>query len=149
VPLELHAHATGKEIIMTFDNRLRGIIAPLASAPREDDDARLVALRAPHLLRRFARIAASLSPINASTGRGQILARRGEETGYRSVEFRAPELFIVFDAENTPVSLRWKAGGRTGALPVTRETTDAEIDRTLLDAVDAFVASESRAIPAQ
>jgi hypothetical protein len=134
---------------MTFDNRLRGIIEPLASAPREDDNARLVALRAPHILRRFARIATSLDPIAVPTGRGQILARRGEETGYRSVEFRAPAFFIVFDAEHTPVSLRWKAGGRTGALPVTWETTDAEIDRTLLDAVDAFVASESRGIPAR
>ena len=134
---------------MTFDNRLRSIIEPLASAPREDDDARLVALRAPHILRRFARIATSLGPINAATGRGQILARRSGETGYRAVEFRAPELFIVFDAESAPVSLRWEAGERTGVLPVTRETTDAEIDRTLLDAVGAFVAAEPRAIPAQ
>jgi hypothetical protein len=134
---------------MTFDNRLRGIIEPLASVPREDDNARLVALRAPHILRRFARIARSLGAIDASAGRGQILARRSEEVGYRSVEFRAPEFFIVFDAESPPVSLRWKTGERSGALPVNRETTDAEIDRTLLDAVDAFVASGSRGIPAQ
>lgn len=132
---------------MTFEHRLRGIVGPLASASGEGDDAQCVAFHAPFVLRRLARIAASLEPGDPLVPPRQILARREGRTGYRSVEFRAPDLYIVFDAENTPVSLRWEAGGRTGTLPVTPETTDAEIDQTLLDAVDAFVASERRTTP--
>ncbi len=132
---------------MTFEHRLGGILAPFASAPSEDDDARLVALRAPHVLRRLAEIDASLEPGVPPVRPSRILARRDGRTGYRSVEFRALDLYIVFDAEYAPVSLRWEAGKRTGTLPVTPETTDAEIDQILLDAVDAFVASERRTTP--
>lgn len=101
--------------------------------------AAVIARHAPHVLRRLAEIAAVFDAPGLHSGQGAILACRSNATGYRAVEYDSPGLAVAFDVVAGAAHLSWRAGGTTGDCRIERETTEAEIDDCLLDAVSTYI----------
>ncbi len=129
---------------MDFTENLHRAIAPLAATIEESENARaweeaIIAQFSPHLLRRFAEIAAAFDVPGLRAGRGEILACRSGPEGYRMVEYDAPDLRISLEITGGEARLRWRAGDATDDRRITLDTPEAAIDAILLDAVSAFV----------
>lgn len=129
---------------MSFDQRLQTVITPLATTryppgQGSDEAAVLVAAHAPHLLQRFAMLAGALQARPLPGGQGVVLACRNGHHGYRTVEYHSHGLHIVLDASEHEASLRWEANGEVGVRLLLWDTTDADLDIVLLNAVAAFV----------
>lgn len=131
---------------MTFEQRLQAALTTLAPAPaqndaerRRDGAAALVAIYAPHLLKRFAALAVSLQALSPAGGQGVILACRNGPLGYRTVEYRSRDLHIVLDTVERESHLWWDANGETGLYLLTPDTTAHDLDGAILDVVAAFV----------
>jgi len=129
---------------MSFDQRLQTVIAPLGTTrysrgQGRDAAAVRVAAHAPHLLQRFAMLAGALQARPVPGGQGVVLACRNGHHGYRTVEYHSRGLHIVLDASEHEASLRWEANGEVGVRLLLWDTTDADLDIVLLNAVAAFV----------
>ena len=129
---------------MSFDQRLQRVLTPLdtARAPTtrgHDEAAVLVAVHAPYLLQRFAALAAALQGRQPRGGQGVVLACRNGCLGYRTAEYCSCDLHIVLDATDGQALLRWEARGVIGTRRLRHNTTAAELDFVLLNAVAALV----------
>ncbi len=129
---------------MTFEQRLHTTLAALGppqGRPEQSRDgaAALVAVHAPHLLKRFAALAVSLQTLPPAGGQGAILACRNGPLGYRTVEYRSRDMHIVLDAVEHKSQLWWDANGEIGSYVLTPDTTAHDLDGAVLQAVSAFV----------
>ncbi len=151
---------------MTFEERLRAVVAPYEGAPRQDRDeemqaADIVALHAPYLLRHFAEMATVFDAPELRSGQGAIFARR-DDKGYTFVEYKALALHITFDVIDGETLLCWITEGeivswhRTEAAPlcdftnsrrITAETPSCVFDAMLMDAVSAFINTRPAILP--
>lgn len=134
---------------MSFEDNLRTITGSLATAQRqalqsEEQARKVVAFHGPHMLRRFADMAAAFDTPALSSGQGAILARR-DAHGYHTVEFAASDLHIVLDVTDGEAHLSWLAGGKADDRLITIETPDATLDAMLLEAVSAYVKARAAA----
>ncbi len=138
---------------MSFTGTLHQTIAPLTETVEHNAEVHaweeaVVAQCSPHLLRRFAEIAAAFEAPGLHAAQGAILAcRRGPE-GYRMVEYDAPDFMITLRIIHGEARLTWRAGDVTEDRRVTLETPDAAIDAILLDAVAAYVTWRTAQTPA-
>ncbi len=129
---------------MTFTYTLQQTVQPLLRAADRKDDtearaAAIVAHFAPYLLRRLAEIAAIFDAPGLASAEGTILACRSRDDGYRSVEYKASDLAIIFAVEHGAAHLRWRAYEELDDRVITMETPEAAIEATLLDAVSSYV----------
>jgi len=133
---------------MTFEQQLHAVIVALGPAQHRtasyhDGAAALVAVHAPHLLKRFAILAGALQSLPPTGGQGIILACRNGPLGYRTVEYRSRDLHLVLDATEREACFEWDANGETRTYVITPDTTTHDLDRAILDAVAAFVRAQT------
>ena len=129
---------------MGFMETLHSTISPLTETMEENEEARtweqaVIAQFSPHLLRRFAEIAAAFDAPGLPAGRGELLACRSGPEGYRMVEYDAPDFRMTLNITKGEARLTWRAGDATDDRRITLETPEAVIDAVLLDAVSAYV----------
>lgn len=129
---------------MGFMETLHSTISPLTETMDENEQARtweqaVIAQFSPHLLRRFAEIAAAFDAPGLSAGRGELLACRSGSEGYRMVEYDASDFRMILHVTEGEARLRWHAGDATDDRRITLETPEAVIDAVLVDAVSAYV----------